>query len=139
MSLVKSAFIALALGFSAGAASANPCNIVAADVTGDGHFVDLNVTGCGYASLDMKGAYSFADIINKFGALVTGIYGNGHHYEVTNIGDNQVASFIEGRWQTTRLDIVGDGNNVVVRQNGRSSSVTAKVRGHGSTLRVDTH
>lgn len=139
MSLLKSSFIVLALAVSAGAASASTCNIVAANVTGDGHFVDLDVKGCGYTSLDMKGSYSFADIINKFGAMVTGIYGNGHHYEVKNIGDNQVATFINGCWHTTSLNVRGDGNNLVVRQNGCGSSVSANVNGYGSKVRIETN
>ena len=136
MTLLKSALVALALAVSAGAASASTCNIAAADVTGDGNFVNLNVTGCGYTSLDMKGSFSFADIINKFGALVAGIYGNGNYYEVVNVGDNQVATYINGCWHKTRLNIRGEDNDVVVRQTGCASSVDLKVRGDGVRVKI---
>jgi hypothetical protein len=144
MTFVKTAFVApalvaLAVAFSSGAASASSCNIAAAEVTGDGHFVDLTVKGCGYTSLDMQGSYSFADIINAFGALVAGIEGNGNYYQVVNVGDNRVGTWINGFWHETTLDIRGDNNDVVVEQSGRPSSVDVKVDGDDSTIKVKTN
>ncbi|WP_112310302.1 hypothetical protein [Pseudogemmobacter bohemicus] len=139
MKTLKIALFATLFAVSANAASAQACNIAAADVTGDGNFVDLTVTGCGYTSLDMRGSYSFAEIINRFGAMVQGIYGGGNYYKVVNVGDNKVATYINGYRHETTLNIRGDGHEVVVNQNGRASSVDLNLRGKGTRVKITTN
>ena len=119
-------------------ASAGLCNVVANQVTGDGNFVDLDVSGCGYTSTHLRGSYTFAQIINTLGRVVSGIYGNGHYYEVRNLGDNQIGVYVDGTWHSTRVKVVGDGNDIDLQKRGRPSSVDARVLGDGNTLRVRT-
>ena len=113
--LIKSAlFVAFALS----ANSASACTIVAAQVIGHDNFVDLDTSGCSQTSLYMKGSFSLADIINRFGTIVTGIYGKGHHYKVRNLGDNQVAILVDGNWHKTTVLVRGNFNDVQHEQIG---------------------
>lgn len=117
--LIKSVlFVAFALS----ANSASACTIVAAEVIGHDNFVDLDASGCSQTSLYMNGSYSLADIINRFGTIVTGIYGNGHHYTVRNYGDNEVAILVDGNWHMTTVRTQGNFNEVQTQQNGQGKT-----------------
>ncbi|MCB1396872.1 MAG: hypothetical protein H6898_11850 [Rhodobacter sp.] len=120
-------------------ASATACNIVANRIDGNGNFVDLDVSGCGYASTYLHGSYSFAQIINRFGRVVSGIVGNGHYYEVHNLGDNDLGILVDGIWHRTHVDIRGNGTTLDLVQQGAPSRVTVISDGNFNDIRVRTH
>ena len=154
--LIKSAlFVAFAL--SANSASASP--IVATQIIGHDNFVVLDLAGGSQTSVFVKGSYSLADIINRFGTIVTGIYGNGVYYKVHNLGDNQVAILVDGSGHKTnvrtrgdfndvqteqigsgetelRLDLDGHFNDVKGRQTG-SSKLNLRLKGDGNVIRYN--
>ena len=134
MNTFKSAALALTLIASAGAASAS-CTVTAAKVDGNFNFFNLEASGCGYTSADLTGSHSFADIINIFGALVTGIYGNGNFYEVKNVGDNEVGIYVNGRNLTTKVRIIGEGNEFQLSHTGEGSTFEGTVTGNGNRFK----
>lgn len=141
MKLFKASIIAAALlaPLSVTSASAGVCNVVANHVTGNGNFVDIDVSGCGYVSNHMRGSYSFAEIINRLGSVVTGIYGDGHYYSVRNLGDNKLGIVVDGNWHVTQVYIRGDGSSWDSRQTGPASSITGRIIGNNSSVRIRTH
>lgn len=128
----------LLTSITATTASATTCNVVAAHVTGDGNFVDLDVSGCGYTSTHLRGSYSFAQIINHLGAVVTGIYGNNHYYQVHNNGDNDLGIVVNGTWHRTHVTMRGDNNTLDLVQDGAPSSVSVNNNGNGNQFRIRT-
>lgn len=138
MTILKATVAAAFLSATA-AANVSACTVTALHVTGDGNFTGVESGKCAYTSLDVNASYSFADIINIFGAMVTGIYGNGHHYQVKNRGNNELAIYVNGRWISTRVDVRGDNNDVYVEQTAPGSSLDLVIRGDDSDFKVVMH
>lgn len=121
--------------FALSAQSASACTISAAKVIGYQNFADLTVSGCAQTSMFLKGSHSLADIINRFGTLVTGIYGNNHFYKVRIDGHNRVAILVDGNWHRTDVRVKGHGNEVTTRQSGpNSSSLEMELQGDFNTV-----
>lgn len=129
---------AIFMSFSVQGASAGTCNIVANHVTGNGNFVDLDVSGCGYTSNHMRGSFSFAEIINRLGRVVAGIYGNGHYYAVHNIGDNEIGIKVDGVWHRTKVTMKGNDNVLDLVQKGAPSNVVVNGNGSGNHVKIRT-
>jgi hypothetical protein len=140
MKRIASCLLAAALLAPVGATtvSATACNVVASQVTGNGNFVDLDVRGCGYSSTHLRGSYTFAQIINILGRVVSGIYGNNHYYAVHNVGDNQIGVYVDGVLHRTSIDVQGNLNDVQVWQHGAPSNTGTVILGNANQVIVRT-
>lgn len=127
--------LAAVAAFTLAAGQASACTVYVDRVLGNGNFVNVDLSGCSQTSNYLVGERNFAEIINHVGRIVTGIRGPDNFYKVVNDGDNQMSVVVHGHRQTTRIEMIGDGGSVDLRQEGTGGSVYLRSRGNNNHFR----
>lgn len=127
--------LAFVAGFVLAAGQATACTVYVDRVLGNGNFVNVDLSGCSQTSNYLVGERNFAEIINHVGRIVTGIRGPDNFYKVLNDGDNQMSVVVQGRRQTTRIEMIGDNGSVDLLQQGTGGSVSLRSHGDNNHFR----